>query len=381
MDTLVIGCWNRAVVLCGQFWRCLLKWCYLTCWIPTVKKHRPDALRPGKWGKHRYVEVHNRQLHYVESGSSSQPLMLFLHDLSDFWYGWRHQVAEFSGDYWTVAVDLPGWGQSDELATAGSQPYTVDHLASYVTGLLDALGKRHCVLVGHGFGALIGWHLIRQHPDRVSKYVMMSLPPLGVLQELHRCGAIPLRVHLKALLLCTPGLSTILAGAELAERLFAHFVQPADLEAYRYAFSQPGSVAQALRVFRNTLVHFLQQKYERDSHKVAPSPGLFLVGDSLQGVPLAHYRNLLHHQSLDVQLVRRTGWFLPQEDPETVNRLMRKFLNIKVPPVIEVVRKELCIDCASAPIPEHRHARSCAQNCDGEEHWEMRYKVRLPIHS
>lgn len=44
--------------------------------------------------------LQNIKLHYVESGDSSKPLMLFLHGYPEFWYSWRHQIVEFSKDYW-----------------------------------------------------------------------------------------------------------------------------------------------------------------------------------------------------------------------------------------------------------------------------------------
>jgi pimeloyl-ACP methyl ester carboxylesterase len=40
------------------------------------------------------------QLHYVEKGDRTKPLMLFLHGFPEFWYSWRFQLAHFSSDYW-----------------------------------------------------------------------------------------------------------------------------------------------------------------------------------------------------------------------------------------------------------------------------------------
>lgn len=40
------------------------------------------------------------KIHYVEKGDRSKPLMLFIHGFPEFWYSWRHQLKEFSKDYW-----------------------------------------------------------------------------------------------------------------------------------------------------------------------------------------------------------------------------------------------------------------------------------------
>jgi epoxide hydrolase 4 len=40
------------------------------------------------------------KLHYVEKGDKSKELMLLVHGFPEFWYSWRHQIKEFSKDYW-----------------------------------------------------------------------------------------------------------------------------------------------------------------------------------------------------------------------------------------------------------------------------------------
>lgn len=42
------------------------------------------------------------RLHYVEAGDRNKPLILFVHGFPEFWYSWRHQITEFSKDYWYV---------------------------------------------------------------------------------------------------------------------------------------------------------------------------------------------------------------------------------------------------------------------------------------
>lgn len=40
------------------------------------------------------------RLHYIERGDRKKPLILFVHGFPEFWYSWRHQLTEFSKDYW-----------------------------------------------------------------------------------------------------------------------------------------------------------------------------------------------------------------------------------------------------------------------------------------
>uniref|UniRef100_A0A2M4CUW9 Putative epoxide hydrolase 4 n=1 Tax=Anopheles darlingi TaxID=43151 RepID=A0A2M4CUW9_ANODA len=391
MDTLFIGCVRRVVLLCHQFLQCLIKWCHLTYWAPVVRKHPPDVMKPGRWGKHRYLEVHKLQIHYIESGSNSKPLMLFLHGIPDFWYTWRHQIKEFSEDYWTVAIDLPGCGQSDEPHY--DLTYKLNNLASLVCGLIDGLGKKDCILVGHGSGALVGWHLLNQYPQRVSKYIMMSLPSMGVLQELHQRGEIPLKVQAKALFRCLPRLPTLYARSgdfQLVDRMFTHSAKPADLEAYKYTFSQPGALERFQKAYRENFSDFLVEEYDFKERKPSQTPGLFLVGDEDRWISPEDCSSLLieHYQPLEVRYVPRTGRFLQQEDPKTVNRLMRMFLNhnldqpmirLEGPPVTKIIQKEVCENCHGKPHATAEQHENCSRHCDGEAHRHLLSKARIPI--
>ncbi|GLG96283.1 Epoxide hydrolase 4 [Gryllus bimaculatus] len=80
----------------------------------------------------------NIKLHYVENGDSSKPLMLFVHGFPELWYSWRHQIKEFSSDYWTIALDMRGYGESEK--PDGVQNYKMKYLLDDIKELVTALG-------------------------------------------------------------------------------------------------------------------------------------------------------------------------------------------------------------------------------------------------
>src|SRR6185369_6691404 len=61
---------------------------------------------------HEYAEVNGVRLHYARAGRG--PLMVFLHGFPEFWYEWKHQLAEFSRDHTVVAPDLRGYNLSSK---------------------------------------------------------------------------------------------------------------------------------------------------------------------------------------------------------------------------------------------------------------------------
>jgi pimeloyl-ACP methyl ester carboxylesterase len=54
--------------------------------------------------------------------------------------------------------------------------YAMPELAGDLLGLLDAAGVEHVDVVGHDWGALVGWYFAARHPDRVRTLTAVSVP-------------------------------------------------------------------------------------------------------------------------------------------------------------------------------------------------------------
>jgi pimeloyl-ACP methyl ester carboxylesterase len=112
-------------------------------------------------------------MHVAEAGEG--PLVLLCHGFPESWYSWRHQlVALAEAGYHAVAPDMRGYGKTD--APEPVEAYTLFHLVGDMTALLDALGEREAVIVGHDWGALVAWTAALVRPDRFRAVVGMSVP-------------------------------------------------------------------------------------------------------------------------------------------------------------------------------------------------------------
>ena len=123
--------------------------------------------------QHRTVEVNGIKMHVAEKGEG--PVVLFLHGFPELWYSWRHQIPALSSKgYRCVAPDLRGYGDTDVPASISS--YTGFHIVGDLVALIDSLGVDQVFLVGHDWGALIGWYFCMFRPERVKAYVCLSVP-------------------------------------------------------------------------------------------------------------------------------------------------------------------------------------------------------------
>jgi pimeloyl-ACP methyl ester carboxylesterase len=131
-----------------------------------------DMLR-GVELAHRYADLGDVRLHYVEAGEG--PLVLLLHGFPQFWYQWRHQIpALVEADFRVVAPDMRGYNLSDK--PPGVQAYRVELLARDVERLILACGERTAVVVGHDWGAIAAWIAAMRRPGRVERLAILNVP-------------------------------------------------------------------------------------------------------------------------------------------------------------------------------------------------------------
>lgn len=121
----------------------------------------------------RMVRANGIDMRIAEMGTG--PLVILVHGWPESWYSWRHQLpALAAAGYRVVAPDMRGYGESDKPLDV--QDYDIHHLCADITGLIDALGEKTAVLVGHDWGAIVAWHCVLLHPDRFTALVALSVP-------------------------------------------------------------------------------------------------------------------------------------------------------------------------------------------------------------
>lgn len=97
--------------------------------------------------------------------------VVFLHALGGSASQWRAQIEHLEPSRLAVAVDLPGHGVS---APAEDGEYSPEAIAAEVGSVLDALGLRPVVLVGHSYGSLVAIALAAGRPADVAGILLVE---------------------------------------------------------------------------------------------------------------------------------------------------------------------------------------------------------------
>ena len=97
------------------------------------------------------------------------PSLLLLHGVGLNADAWAAQVDTLSADYQTIAIDMPGHGESDRLQHA-------DNLANYSDCIVEVINALDSpvFLVGHSMGALIALDIAIRYPQKLAKLVAMN---------------------------------------------------------------------------------------------------------------------------------------------------------------------------------------------------------------
>ncbi|MDY7226366.1 alpha/beta fold hydrolase [Hyalangium rubrum] len=109
---------------------------------------------------------------YVELNPEGKQTLVFIHGLGSYLKFWRYQLDAFAAQgYRVVAVDLPGYGKSDKLATF---PYSMEAMADAVRELVTLLGVEKPVLVGHSMGGMTALSYAIRYPEEPGALVLTA---------------------------------------------------------------------------------------------------------------------------------------------------------------------------------------------------------------
>ena len=280
---------------------------------------------------HRYADLGDARLHYVEAGEG--PLVVLLHGFPQFWYMWRFQIPALAEAGFRVVVpDMRGYNLSDKPPKVSD--YHVELLARDAERLIRACGEETATLVGHDWGAMVGWMAAMLHPGRVGRLGILNLP------HPHRFarGLLRPRQLLRSSYMFffqVPRLpEAVLSASNFASLRYAlrnepvrpGTFSPEDIERYVEALARPGALYAALNYYRAL---FRRNPFEsRGMLRRIEAPVLVIWGekDSLLGAELAE-PDRYWVPDLQMERLPDAGHFVAEDRPEKVNALLLDFMN------------------------------------------------------
>ena len=197
-------------------------------------------MAPGAWLaasglEARYEIVDGHRLRYVRAGSG--PAVVLVHGFASSLYTWKDVIPALAAGHDVVALDLPGFGQSDQPADLSFEDFP-----RAVLGLMDLLGIGKATLVGNSMGGATAAVVAAERPERVQALVLIdaagfnlgpSERPRMVSFAMSRAGS---------LLACLPGKRLVVEASLRQVFHDAAHVTPERISEYLAAARRPGTV-------------------------------------------------------------------------------------------------------------------------------------------
>ena len=197
----------------------------------------------GVFGTHWFVEADGPVWHFVTAGNPEDEVVLMVHGYPDTWWANAEVMALLSDEYYVIAVDVLGYGQSDkgpevDVSYAGA--------AGSLAALLDKIGVNAFSLISHDRGTIVSETLlaIDGKSDRVSAYVRMQ-------QSFDKPHGLPRPPHAAMASVEFQSQENLAGTAYSSNYGSVHFPERF-LQRLNWEFSFPGTPEAAARTFQGT---------------------------------------------------------------------------------------------------------------------------------
>lgn len=107
----------------------------------------------------------------VEQCGGAGELCLLLHGVGGNRRNWREQLAALSRDYFAVAWDARGYGDSDDY----DGPFEFSDTSEDIARVLDHFGREKAHLIGLSMGGLVAAEFHARHRERVLSLTICSV--------------------------------------------------------------------------------------------------------------------------------------------------------------------------------------------------------------
>lgn len=116
------------------------------------------------------------------AGNKNDALVIFLHGFPETSFMWKNLILDISKlGFYCIAPNLRGY--SNKACPPGKKNYALDKLAKDVIGIAKAIGHDKFHLVGHDWGAGIGWKVAHDYPKAILSWTGLSVPHLQAFGE------------------------------------------------------------------------------------------------------------------------------------------------------------------------------------------------------
>ncbi|WP_245668359.1 alpha/beta fold hydrolase [Nocardia xishanensis] len=120
------------------------------------------------------LTVDGRDIHISQDGLAGHPALVLIHGFAASTRWWDQLVPLLTDSYHVIRIDLLGHGSS---AKPDGDGYSIPQQGNRVAAVLEQLGIRHAIVIGHSTGGSVATSLAEQRPDLVTALAFIGTGP------------------------------------------------------------------------------------------------------------------------------------------------------------------------------------------------------------
>ncbi len=271
----------------------------------------------------REVQANDATIHVRIGGKG--PAVLMLHGYGETGDMWEPLAAEMAKDHTIIVPDLRGMGLSSHPADG----YDKKTQAGDIETVLRSLNIQSVDLVTHDIGNMVGFAFAVQHPDQVSRFVLIDAPVPGVgpWEEILKN---PLLWHFR---FGGPDMERLVAGREriYLDRFWNDFsadpsrFDEASREHYAALYALPGAMHSGFAQFAAFDQDAVDNKAFLEISGKLKMPVLALGGEKSFGLQMAAVMRFAA-DNVTEGVIPGSGHWIMEENPEATVKAVTAFL-------------------------------------------------------
>ncbi len=108
----------------------------------------------------------------IRTWEGDGPRIILIHGISSAGSAWNPVIPELAAEFTPVAIDMRGHGESSKP----ERGYLYDDYIGDLQGVLNALGMKRPLIMGHSLGGIVTLWWASRHPDTAAALVIEDSP-------------------------------------------------------------------------------------------------------------------------------------------------------------------------------------------------------------
>ncbi|MDJ0571053.1 MAG: alpha/beta hydrolase [Pleurocapsa sp. MO_192.B19] len=259
------------------------------------------------------VLVYGAELHYLEAGKGS--MLILLHGLGGNAWEWSSAIASLAEDFYVIALDQIGFGDSEKPFLN----YRINTLVDFLHGFYRVLGINKASLIGHDLGGWTAATLALKYPDLIENLVLVATNPFNTANQ--------------------KGLKTFSRPAtcqqtlEHLQQLFYHQDRFVNWQVAERFFTQKNTINDGYTTQQLARSIYQNEDVLDNYLGELTTPTLIIQGNEDKFVPLTVSHRL--HQEIKnsrLKILNRCGHLPHVEQPEAFTEIVHSFLGCRSSP-------------------------------------------------